>query len=203
MRAGERREQILEVAKDVFAKRGCRVANVADICTAARIGRGTLYQYFDNKDAVLLALVDGIAARVERVLKERPKIEKTPGLDQLPRELIARFCKVRMRQVVDAVFADEASLKLIVRDAHGVAGAVDRVIEKIDELVLGAMVEDLEAGMALGLVRKHDAHAVATFYLGGIQKLALATLQSDNAVDLDAIVDLAIDLELFGLLKRR
>ena len=51
-----RRAQILDVAKRDFVRRGYHVANVADICKEAQIGRGTLYQYFGNKRAVMLAL---------------------------------------------------------------------------------------------------------------------------------------------------
>src|SRR5688572_13620189 len=72
--ADARRAQILDVAKSVFARRGYHEANVADICEAARIGRGTLYQYFDNKRAVMLALMEEIEERIARVLDERPPV---------------------------------------------------------------------------------------------------------------------------------
>src|SRR3954447_18238183 len=72
LRADVRRAQILDVAKDVFSRRGYRLANVADICAAARIGRGTLYQYFANKQDVLLALMEDLATRVRQVLDQRP-----------------------------------------------------------------------------------------------------------------------------------
>ena len=36
--------------------------------------------------------------------------------------------------------------------------------------------------------------------LGGIEKIVMAALTGDEAVDLDQVVDGAIELELFGLL---
>src|SRR5262244_2793823 len=91
LRADARRAQILDVAKGVFAGRGYHDANVADICKAARIGRGTLYLYFDNKRDVLLALMEDLAARIKRVLAERPKVEEFPDAARVPATLIVKF----------------------------------------------------------------------------------------------------------------
>src|SRR5215467_11126818 len=74
LRASDRREQILDVAKNVFARRGYHRANVADICEAAKIGRGTLYQYFGNKRAVLLSLLEGVSERVKNVIYGRQPV---------------------------------------------------------------------------------------------------------------------------------
>jgi AcrR family transcriptional regulator len=202
LKADVRRRQILDVAKDVFATRGYRVANVADICEAARIGRGTLYQYFDNKQAVLLALMEDLATRVRRILEERPKISSVPGTPgKAPVELIRAFCGKRLRQLLDAVFVDEQTLRLILRDARGLDGAVDQVIAMIDALVLGAMVEDTRAAQKAGFVRKGDPEMIARFMLGGVEKLVLHALAGDDPVDLDQIVALTIELELLGILK--
>jgi AcrR family transcriptional regulator len=200
--AADRRAQILDVAKTVFTRRGYRVANVADICRAARIGRGTLYQYFKNKRAVLLAVMKEVAGRVERVLDERPRIADLRGTNRAPPELVASFAKKRLRMVLDAVFVDEPTLRLLVRDARGLDGAVDEVIRMIDELVFGALEDDLRAAQRAGVLRRGDVRLIARFILGGIEKMVLTALAGDEAIDLDAIVDTAVELELFGLLTR-
>src|SRR5205809_4576480 len=80
-----RRAQILDVAKDVFVRRGYRVANVGDICKAAQIGRGTLYQYFANKRAVLVAVMEDLAGRIGQVLANRPRVADIPDAGHAPR----------------------------------------------------------------------------------------------------------------------
>ena len=58
-RKGERtRQQILAAATGVFAKHGYEKASIARICAAVGIARGTLYQYFRDKQSVFRALVD-------------------------------------------------------------------------------------------------------------------------------------------------
>ena len=202
LRADVRRAQILDVAKRVFVRRGYHVANVADICKEARIGRGTLYQYFKNKRAVLLAVMKEVAGRVKRVLDERPRIADLRGAGKAPPELVASFAKKRLRLVLDAVFVDEPTLRLLVRDARGLDGAVDEVIGMIDGLVFGALEDDLRAAQRFGVMRRGDTRLIARFILGGIEKMVLTALAGDEAIDLDAIVDTAVELELFGLLTK-
>jgi AcrR family transcriptional regulator len=200
LRADARRAQILDVAKAVFVRRGYHVANVADICKAARIGRGTLYQYFDNKQAVMLALMEEVAARVGRILDERPRIGPVPGVQKAPVEMIVAFCRKRLRELLDAVFIDEPTLRLILRDARGLDGAVDRVIATIDRLVLRAMEADLKAAQDARLLRRGSPRLIARYLLGGVEKMVLTALADDEPIDLQSIVDVAVEIELFGIL---
>jgi TetR/AcrR family transcriptional regulator, fatty acid metabolism regulator protein len=201
LRADDRRAQILGVAKTVFARRGYRDANVADICKAARIARGTLYQYFDNKKSVLLAIVEDIQARIGAVLDARTRVGDLPALERAPLEMVVAFSKRRLREVLDAVFIDETTLRLILRDARGLDGAVDRAIAEIDERLLAAMEDDLRAGQRAGLLRRGDPRMIARYALGGIQHVILSALSADEPIDLDAVVDQLVEIELFGLLS--
>jgi AcrR family transcriptional regulator len=202
LKADVRRAQILDVAKEVFAHQGYRAVNIADICTAARIGRGTLYQYFDNKQDVLLALMEDLAARVKRVLDDRPKLANLKLAQGSPTALVRDFCEKRLRELLDAVFVDEPTLRLILREARGLDGAVDRVISMIDDLVGGACEDDLRAAQKAGMLRPGDPRLMSRYLLGGVEKLVLLALQEEAPVDLDKIVTACVDMELFGLLAR-
>ncbi len=201
MRAADRRAQILGIAKQVFARRGYHAANVADICKAARIGRGTLYQYFENKRDVMLAVVEEVAQRVEEIVKARPRVRDIPGVHQAPVAMIEAFCKRRFRELLDAVFVDEATLRLVLRDARGFDGVIDRMIARIDAVMLDAMIDDCKASQDAGITRDGDPRLMALYVLGGVEKMVLTALQTDEPVDLDAIVDLAVKVDLFGTLK--
>jgi AcrR family transcriptional regulator len=200
MPGADRQAQILEVAKGVFAKRGYHAANVAHICDAARIGRGTLYQYFGNKHAVMLGLLESVAARVQQVLDERPRVGEIPGASAAPPALIASFSRHRLRVLLDAIFQDEQTQRLLLREARGLDAAADRIIARIDEMVLAAMEEDLKGVQRMGVARALDARLVARFTLGGVEKMVLTAIARDEPVDLDAIAAVAVDVELFGLL---
>ena len=55
--ASARRTQILEAAARVFAEKGFHPSTVRDVARAARVADGTIYNYFENKSALLLGLL--------------------------------------------------------------------------------------------------------------------------------------------------
>ena len=199
LKAEDRRSQILDVAKTVFAKLGYHTANIADICKAASIGRGTLYQYFQNKRDVLLAVVDQICARIQTTLASREPIPKIE-LSKVPTALIVAFSSARLKEVLDAIFADEEALRLVLREARGLDGGIDAVISRIDALLLGAIEGDLRAAQESGFIRAVDPKLAALFILGGIEKVFLAHISSHERPDLEKLIEKIHELELFGLL---
>jgi len=62
--AGARREQILDVAVQVFAKRGYHGASMNDVADAAGVTKPVLYQHFDSKQDLYLALLDEVGRRL-------------------------------------------------------------------------------------------------------------------------------------------
>ena len=53
-----RREDILKAAREVFKQRGYEKAHVAEIAQRAGVAKGTVYLYFESKQAILDALCD-------------------------------------------------------------------------------------------------------------------------------------------------
>ncbi len=201
--AEERRAQILACARAVFARRGFHVASIAEICSAAGIGRGTLYQHFTNKRDVLEAVLEELFERVRGVLASRQSVAELDGAADAPPALICAFCATRLRRMLDAIFHDEASLRLVLREARGLDGGIDAILARIDGLVLGAMVTDLESARRLGVVETAEPELAARFLLGGVEKLVLDALHADAPVDLERIVSVVTDIQLTGLLSER
>jgi AcrR family transcriptional regulator len=197
--ADARRAQLLGAAKRVFSRRGYPAVNIADICKEARVARGTIYQYFRNKRDVLIALLDDIAASVDAVLANRPSVV-VPSGTKMPVEQIVKFCRARLREMLEAVFADEQTLRLLLRDARGLDGVVDRAIAKIDDMILRAMEADIRAAQAGRIMRKVPPRLAARYLLGGVEKMILTAIAADEAIDVGAIVDTAVELQLFGIL---
>src|SRR5690606_16711885 len=62
--ADARREQILDVAIDVFGRSGYFGASMNDIADAAGVTKPVLYQHFDSKSDLYGALLDEVGARM-------------------------------------------------------------------------------------------------------------------------------------------
>lgn len=64
--AALRREQILEAARACFQAHGFHAATMAQIAASARLSVGQIYRYFDNKEAIVAAIVQGCLADFAR-----------------------------------------------------------------------------------------------------------------------------------------
>lgn len=76
--AQRNRERILEVAKQVFTRRGAD-ASMGEIARRAKIGPGTLYRHFATRDDLLATIyiteVEKLAAAQKKLSAELPPIE--------------------------------------------------------------------------------------------------------------------------------
>jgi AcrR family transcriptional regulator len=63
-RKGERREAILAAALDEFSARGFAAARLDDVAKRAGVAKGTIYLYFDDKEALFQELVRGLLTPV-------------------------------------------------------------------------------------------------------------------------------------------
>lgn len=68
-RKEERRIEILEAATKVFASKGFHIAKVEEIAEEARVGKGTIYEYFASKANLFDEMVDHILAEYNKGLE--------------------------------------------------------------------------------------------------------------------------------------
>jgi AcrR family transcriptional regulator len=61
-----RRNQILDAATRVFATKGVHRATVREVAREAGVADGTIYNYFENKEALLLGILDRLNQTQER-----------------------------------------------------------------------------------------------------------------------------------------
>lgn len=70
----EMKNGILDAAMRIFAEKGYHAATIADVAAEAGLGKGTLYLYFRNKEAIAEAMVDRHFDAIEERMtaRERP-----------------------------------------------------------------------------------------------------------------------------------
>lgn len=64
----KKRSDITRKAMEILAQRGFQATTIQEIATAAGIGKGTLYHYFNTKEEILLAVSEEIFSRMEQSL---------------------------------------------------------------------------------------------------------------------------------------
>lgn len=203
MRSEERARQILGCAKRVFAQRGFHAASISHICEAAGIGRGTLYQYFANKRAVLTAILRETLERVRALMERQEEATSFAPPEKVTRTAAIEYSARQLRELLGVVFEDEHTLRILLREAVGLDASVEAILGEIDSTLIAIVERSLVASRRAGFVRELDARAVATMVVGGVEKLALAALRGETPMNLDVLAREATRLHAIGILSDR
>jgi TetR/AcrR family fatty acid metabolism transcriptional regulator len=75
----QREAQILDAATRVFASKGFRAATTREIATEAGVSEGTIYNYFDSKYDLLIAMSQRLALESFQQLEHLPPQEDVRG----------------------------------------------------------------------------------------------------------------------------
>lgn len=99
-----RRQQILAAAAQVFAEKGFHRATIKEIARVAGVADGTLYNYFQNKTDVLLAMFDLMQGTIQGD-------DALPALDTVN---LREFIKAFVQHPLSAFKADQFELFRVV-----------------------------------------------------------------------------------------
>ena len=183
----ERRQQILDRARDVFAKHGYHAAKIDDIVAAAGVARGTFYLYFEDKRAIFEEIVDKTFGRlgmaIVRVDTENPN--RSVG-DQILENI---------RAIVRTLLEDPATTKILLSDAVGLDPAFDRKLISFYEETGKLLESSLQDGQERGIVAPGDARMFAIMTLGAMKELMYQVTMRGLAYPEDRIVE-----EIYGFL---
>jgi AcrR family transcriptional regulator len=117
--AKRNRERILEVAKQVFTRRGAE-ASMDEIAKRAKIGPGTLYRHFPTRDELLAAVY----------------ITEVEKLAEAQRKFSAELPPVEALRAWMLVFIDYIAAKKIIAPAlNAMAGGPSRVFQQTNRVM--------------------------------------------------------------------
>jgi len=90
-----KRTQILEGARRVFFARGFDAASMGEIAREAKVSKGTLYVYFDSKEALFAALIaESKRDTAEQLLELDPDAEDVrTALEDFARRMLRRVVR--------------------------------------------------------------------------------------------------------------
>ncbi|MDW8329429.1 MAG: TetR/AcrR family transcriptional regulator [Candidatus Bipolaricaulota bacterium] len=192
-----RRQQLLDAAIRVFARRGYLETSIDDIITEADVARGTFYLYFPGKKEIFLAVIDHYFELLSELVKEL-----------MAREWPAKLERARLKEHVLTwlrFFAEHRDLtKVIYREATSIDPEFEDRWNRLSETVKRFLVERVRRLQKNGVLRETlDPRAWALF-MEGIFHTAICNyiLQSDRP-DLDWLAEQWVDFMLWGITPER
>jgi AcrR family transcriptional regulator len=186
----ETRQRLLDAAAVEFAREGYVGANVNRISQVAGFAKGTIYNYFPSKRALMLALIDEIAsAHTDFIVQQ-------VGLEEGPARRLQRFFSAGFAFVED----HPAQAQVMIASVYGPDDEFKQHVYQAYDGLFTLIIEDIVgSGIARGDVRPVDpdltAALVMAVYLGSCSQL-----DSDGRIWLDPDQIAAFVLE--GLRQR-
>ncbi len=177
----ERRQQILNVAREVFAKRGYHAAKIEDIVAAAGVARGTFYLYFEDKRAIFEEIVDRTIARLGMSIV---RVDPHDGA-----RTVADQVRENIRRIVRILLEDFATTKILLSDALGVDPAFDRKLLSFYDEMSNLLEDSLRDGQALGVVREGDVRLMSWLTMGALKEVMFQIVQRGAVYDEDKLVE--------------
>ncbi len=148
--ADQRRQQLVTVALELFARRGYRATTMDDIADAAGVTKPLLYQHFSSKRALYLELVDSIARELLTAVREAvmeadgPRQQVELGFAAYFRLVVSKEAEFRLLYGRD--HADDPELGRALRAVE------DAIAEAIDPLIAAGLDDDHRRLLAYGIV---------------------------------------------------
>jgi AcrR family transcriptional regulator len=165
----ETRQRLLEAAAVEFAREGYNGANINRISQTAGFAKGTIYNYFPSKRALMLGLIDEVAAAhldfiVTRVLEENDPARRVTRFFEAGFAFVSLYL-APSQVMVNTLHGPDVEFK-----AH--------MYQAYQPLFQFVAVDIVGAGIAKGVFRPVDAGGMA-------QLLMIIYLGTGSAIDED------------------
>jgi AcrR family transcriptional regulator len=195
-RKDARPQEILEAALACFAAKGFAATRMDEIADRAGVTKGTIYLYFQNKEAVFKALVrESIGVTIDAVL-EQVRASTAPAADIL-RMMVANIGGIM--RTSDLVVLP----KIILAEAGNFPELARFYREEIIDKGLGAVAGVIERGIARGEFRRVEPQFVARLLIAPALMVAVwrtTFAQFDTEpFDNEGFLDTHLDILLRGL----
>ena len=135
--AGKRREQLLDVALRLFARKGFKATTMDDIAEQAGVTKPLLYQHFASKRSLYLELVESVAERMLDTVEAATSKARTPR-EQVEGGFTAYF---------EMVLANAEAFQLLLgSDSPGDPG-MSRMLRHVEDVLAAAVSDLIDAGL--------------------------------------------------------
>ena len=133
--------KLVDVARQLFAKKGVEETTMNDIAVASKKGRRTLYTYFKSKEQIYMAVVE---SEVERLTETLKTVAAKP---LQPDEKILEMIATHLDSIKQAVFRNGTLRAGFFRDIWRVE-AVRKDFDEVEvRLCRRVLIEGKEAGI--------------------------------------------------------
>lgn len=195
-----KRRQILDAAYTVFSRKGYHRATVDEIVALADTGKGTVYNYFVNKEQLFYTLIK------ERSTKFENELNDIAGLPEPSLDKVQKAIKVFLE-----FYVENADLwRVLMHEMRGLGHEEPSTFteaqrEKYRERfrkTIGVLERILEEGIEQGMIRSCNAHKAAHGLFSVIVMMVFQGFVGPDVESIEKAANGIADTFLYGIVAR-
>ena len=189
------RDKLIEVARQLFARKGVENTTMNDISLASKNGRRTLYTYFKNKKDIYLAVVESELGKLLVSLNE--VADRELPADQK----LLEFIDIRLKIVKEVVFRNGTLRANFFRDIW----RVETVRKKFDKKEIEFLEKILSDGVESGIFQIDDTRVTAEvlhYAFKGLEVPYIRGVIAGLIDDKEKRVKSVVNMIFYGILKK-
>ncbi len=186
-----RREQIVGAATRVFAEKGFRRATTREVARAAGVSEGTIYNYFEDKDALLLAILD----RLNETERRAADFEEGMATD------FRGFLEQYLRRRMSLIWENREAFRVVLSEMLVNAELRERYLRHVVDPTMRIAEENFRSRMEQGEVLETDAPLAMRSVAGTVLGVLVLGLLGDEEIGSrsDEVPDVLAGLLIHGL----
>jgi AcrR family transcriptional regulator len=188
-----RQEEILAAARILFSEKGYHATTLEEIAHKAEFAKGTIYNYFANKDELFFGIVDSIFETLNAIAASTMSAEGV-GV----REKLLRYAT----DIIRYAHGHADLFKIMMREAPRPSPAeIDKRMSEInerDEETRGFIARELEQAVRAGELRPIDTRQTALLFEGLVKFYCMHRVKRSDALsEEEAVRDAQLIVSIF------
>lgn len=167
-----RREQIVEAATRVFAQKGFSRATTREVAREAGVSEGTIYNYFEDKDALLMAILEGLNETERRA----EDFEEGMATD------FRGFLEEYLRRRMSLIWENRGVFRVVLSEMLVNAELRELYLHQVVEPTMKIAEENFRSRMKQGEVRQTDAPLAVRSVAGAVLGVLVLGLLGDEEI---------------------
>lgn len=195
----QRSEALKKAALSLFLDRGIEGCSIDDIAHEAGVAKGSFYRYYDDKTALVAALVEPVATQIRDALT-RTEARLSEANDRS--SAYGAYQELALALVPIAIFQFDV-VKLYLQEARAPQKGARAPIAALVDIIDAGAVRLSEVAVEHGIVNVKDPRITAYATVGAIEQLAISVVRGRLDASPVEIVSTLIRMVYDGIGTRR
>lgn len=189
------RDKFIEVARQLFARKGVENTTMNDIASASDMGRRTIYTYFKSKRDIFNAVIE---SETDQLLN---RLRHIVARQSSPEEKLLEYVECRFETMKEIVSRNGSLRAGFFRDVRKVDRARKIITRKETAMLRDILQEGVEQGV-FDIPNLNHMSVIVTQAIQGLDVPYIRDNLLDEGIDKELLKSYVADLILNGIKKR-